>query len=294
MLAPFVYSYNSKVKLDRCDRCNGIWTPLAELLGLIELARLSQVLEPDVRALGEELLKHHENIRRWKTLGRLGEELGKPVPIGWRRPIGIILPIGTDQEVGESLWATYGIVLANFLVLAIFKSDSVALAMVGREVTSGHRFWTVGTAIFAHDGFLHVAGNMFFLWLFGAAVETRIGWRVYLGFYLGVGLVTNLLFLVLYPHATVPLLGASGAVSAILGIYVFLFPHAHVRTFLVRAIVDVPAWIFFGVWFFMQFVLAAASAAGELGGVAWGAHAFGFFAGFVGIYGLGRWWASGD
>ncbi len=142
------------------------------------------------------------------------------------------------------------------------------------------------TCMFLHGGWLHLLGNMWFLWLFGNNVEDRLGPIPYLFLYLVGGLVASLSHWVVTPTSTVPVVGASGAIAAALGAYAITWPWARVKTLVVLiifvTIVDVPALLVLGLWFVAQ-VLAGQESLRDAasGGVAWWAHVGGFVAGMA-------------
>lgn len=136
-------------------------------------------------------------------------------------------------------------------------------------------------SMFLHGGLLHLGGNMLFLWVFGNNVEDRMGAVPYLLFYLAGGLVATFAHVAVDPNSTVPVIGASGAVAAVMGTYLVLHPKARVHSviILIPPIVffrSVPAWGLLGFWFISQFAIDASS------GVAWAAHVGGFVFGVVG------------
>lgn len=135
---------------------------------------------------------------------------------------------------------------------------------------------TIWTSMFLHGGWMHVIGNMWFLWLFGDNVEDALGPVRYLFFYFAVGTVGALAQIFAMPESTVPMIGASGAIAGVLGGYAMLYPRARIATLitipLLWPVIDVPAWIFLGLWFVLQFLFPAP-------GVAWMAHVGGFIAG---------------
>lgn len=150
---------------------------------------------------------------------------------------------------------------------------------------------TIFTSMFLHGGFFHVGGNMLYLWIFGDNVEDTLGHGRFLLFYLLSGLAAALAQTVVSPGSTVPMIGASGAVSGVLGAYLLLFPRANVVTVVIFGlfirVVRVSALLVLGFWIVVQFVngLLAVSAAGLRGeaggGVAWFAHVGGFAAGML-------------
>lgn len=142
---------------------------------------------------------------------------------------------------------------------------------------------TVLTSIFMHGGWLHLAGNMLFLWIFGDNVEHRIGHGLYLVFYLVAGVVATFAQIMTNTESVIPTLGASGAISGVLGAYLVMFPGNRVTVFLLRILVPVPAFVAIGMWAVFQFIngLGAAAVTAETGGVAYMAHIGGFLAGVL-------------
>lgn len=142
------------------------------------------------------------------------------------------------------------------------------------------------TCMFLHGGWLHLIGNMWFLWIFGNNVEDRLGHLPFLVFYLGGGLLASMCHWLINPLSTLPVIGASGAVSATLGAYAITWPWARVRSlvflFLFVTVIDMPAMLVLGVWFLAQLGGALGNTQMELsGGVAWWAHVGGFVAGMI-------------
>lgn len=141
------------------------------------------------------------------------------------------------------------------------------------------------TALFLHGGWLHLLGNMLYLWIFGDNVEDRLGHVRYLVFYLLCGAGANIIQIVLRPDVALPTIGASGAIAGVLGAYLVLYPNAFVIAlvpiFFFVQLIRVPALFFLLFWFIQQFFLAALSPAGFQAGVAWWAHIGGFGLGLV-------------
>jgi len=130
----------------------------------------------------------------------------------------------------------------------------------------------VFTSLFLHANLVHLLGNMWFLWIFGDNVEDRFGHVLYLLLYLGAGIVGTVGFVLLRPHETVPLVGASGAIAGVLGAYLVMFPFRPVLAFAGFFLLPVPALLFIGLWFVAQFAVGDTN-------VAWEAHVAGFLAG---------------
>jgi membrane associated rhomboid family serine protease len=140
----------------------------------------------------------------------------------------------------------------------------------------GKNVWlAIVTSMFLHGSLLHLGGNMLFLWIFGNNVEDRLGRLGYAAFYLAGGFVATLAHVAVNRDSTVPSIGASGAIAAVMGAYLIWFPNARVRTIVIIILVDVPAKIVLGAWFVLQFFTNPNE------GVAWVAHVGGFTFGVV-------------
>jgi Uncharacterized membrane protein (homolog of Drosophila rhomboid) len=152
------------------------------------------------------------------------------------------------------------------------------------------------TSMFLHAGWLHLIGNMWYLWIFGDNVEDRLGHIRYLVFYFACGVGAGVVHILLNPNSTVPSVGASGAIAGVLGAYLVSYPFARILTlvpiFFFFQVIEIPALIVLGLWFVMQFfygtasLTATTSAAG--GGVAWWAHVGGFVIGIILVGRLAR------
>lgn len=147
---------------------------------------------------------------------------------------------------------------------------------------------TILTSMFLHGGWFHVLGNLWFLYIFGDNIEDHLGHFSYLIFYLVCGIAAALTDIALSPTSNVPTIGASGAIAGIMGAYVLLYPRARVQTLVVLIVFFtfwwLPAWVFLGYWFLIQFVattVMASSAHHQTGGVAFAAHVGGFVAGLI-------------
>jgi membrane associated rhomboid family serine protease len=202
----------------------------------------------------------------------------------------LFLPIRDLNPRGRFPAVTLGLVLANTVVflLGLLLPPDLQAELFGRggaipvEIITLHDFpprdvvpppFTVLTSMFLHAGFLHLLGNMWFLWIFGDNVEERLGsWR-FLVFYILTGVIGAVAQCVLMPASPVPMVGASGAVAGVLGGYVLLFPRARVVSFALFGLFSIPAWVFLSVWFACQFLLDESS------GIAWMVHVGGFLAG---------------
>jgi membrane associated rhomboid family serine protease len=157
----------------------------------------------------------------------------------------------------------------------------------GLQPTPVPVYLTLFTSMFMHGGFMHLFGNMLYLWIFGDNVESRLGHLRYTIFYLLGGVLASLAHVfttyALGGNPLVPSLGASGAISAVLGGYMILFPHRRVRVIMLRVLTTVPAIVAIGIWFAFQLIsgLGMLGGGAQEGGVAYGAHIGGFIAGLV-------------
>ena len=144
-------------------------------------------------------------------------------------------------------------------------------------------YLTILSAMFMHGGYMHLFGNLLFLWIFGDNVEHRFGSGTFLIFYMACGLVATAAQVMLDPTGVIPNLGASGAISGVLGGYILLFPRNKVRVIFFYMLISVPAWVMIGAWIFFQFIngIGSVAVAEGVGGVAYGAHIGGFFAGLI-------------
>lgn len=159
----------------------------------------------------------------------------------------------------------------------------------GLQKTPVPVYLTLLTSMFMHGSPMHIIGNMLFLWIFGDNVEDALGHIRYLAFYLIGGVLaafahivsTILIFGPESEEAMLPMIGASGAISAVMGGYIFMFPYRRVLVLLFRFLTYVPAWVAIGIWFLFQVVESLGVLGGGQGGVAYGAHIGGFIAGLV-------------
>jgi rhomboid family protein len=204
-------------------------------------------------------------------------------------PLRDIIPSRTTPVV------TIALIAINVLVFLYELS-------LGRAVDAFTLYWglvpaafswvAVLTSMFLHGGIMHVAGNMLYLWIFGDNVEDRMGHGRFLVFYLLCGTAAALAQTITQPDSVVPMVGASGAIAGVMGAYFVLYPKSRIVTliplFFIFQVVEVPAILFLGIWFLMQFINGLGSivtvAGGQsAGGIAFWAHVAGFVAGISGV-----------
>jgi rhomboid family protein len=167
-------------------------------------------------------------------------------------------------------------VMANATIPARF------LAWFGGGVPVEAAFLPLVTSMFLHSGIAHILGNMLFLWIFGDNVEDHFGHVGYLLFYLVCGIGSGVLHILFNLHSTVPALGASGAISGVMGAYLVLYPRSQILTLVFIFLIPIPAVLILGYWFLLQ-LISAVTSFGSIasGGVAWWAHVGGFLLGIV-------------
>jgi membrane associated rhomboid family serine protease len=230
-----------------------------------------------------------------------------------------MIPIGDDNSDRRTTpFVNWLLIAANVFVFVVFQGlgtnqrFTMAFATVPAEILTGKDiaeaipirdaygrtvdqlvleptpipvFLTLFTAMFLHGGLAHIAGNMLYLWIFGDNVEDAMGHLRYLIFYLLTGVLASLSHVFVTAafggNPLIPSLGASGAISGVLGGYIVLYPQRRVRVIWLYQILQVPALFAIGIWFLFQLISGAGMLGGSMGGVAYGAHIGGFLAGVL-------------
>jgi len=165
----------------------------------------------------------------------------------------------------EQIYGYYGFVPHEFIV-----------SLTSQWTLVPYNIMTMFTSMFLHGGFLHLTGNMLFLWIFGNNIEDALGHVRFIPFYILSGLVAAIFQLSYDPSSDIPMIGASGAISGILGAYLVLYPFARIKTLVFFFIVELPAILLLTIWFFMQILYST-----SMNGVAWYAHIGGFIFGLL-------------
>ena len=202
--------------------------------------------------------------------------------------MGGLVPLGdASRRPARVPLVTALIILVNALVfgLELMRGETFVMqwSAVPAQIISGHRWITILTATFMHGSWSHIIGNMIFLWAFAPEIEDAMGRGRYLVFYLVGGLVAMLAQVLADPHSTVPNVGASGAIAAVMGAFIVTYPRDQIRTllfvFVFARIRFIPAALLIGFWFLIQLFHAGAVAPVQTGGVAYLAHVGGFIFG---------------
>jgi len=201
-----------------------------------------------------------------------------------------MFPIGDDNSARRTVpVVTYALIALNVVFFFIELNGGDAFVMQWAFVPSRFLanpvgdFLTLFTSMFMHAGWVHLGGNMLYLWIFGDNVEDRFGHIQFAIFYLLCGLAATFAQLAFSMDSNVPNLGASGAVAGVLGAYILMFPQQQVRVLIGRVVTPVSAIIVIGLWIVLQFFSGIGSIANtaDTGGVAYMAHIGGFIAGFA-------------
>jgi|SRR6185503_11173774 len=201
-----------------------------------------------------------------------------------------MFPIGDDDSARRTVpVVTYALIALNVLVFVLELNGGDPFierwSVVPRRLTQnpGGDFITIFTSMFMHGGWLHLAGNMLYLWIFGDNVEDRFGHAKFTVFYLLCGIAATVAQVAISAGSSVPNLGASGAIAGVLGAYLILFPRGNVRVLMGRGVVPMPALMVIGLWIVLQFIngIGSITQSAETGGVAYMAHIGGFVAGLA-------------
>ncbi len=201
-----------------------------------------------------------------------------------------MFPIGDDDSSRRTVpLVTYALIALNvlFFIVELTGGDAFIMkwAFVPKRFMANPAgdFLTLFTSMFMHAGWLHLGGNMLYLWIFGDNVEDRFGHLKFIIFYVICGLAATFAQLAFSVGSDIPNLGASGAIAGVLGAYILLFPQGKVRVLQGQRVIQVSALIVIGLWIVLQLFsgIGSIAGAGQTGGVAYMAHIGGFVAGFV-------------
>ena len=221
-----------------------------------------------------------------------------------------MLPIRDDQPRYSTPLVTWFLIALNLLIFvfeasldqrslnALIHQFGVIPSHLGALLAGSHRFplavvaLPFFTSMFLHWSWMHVIGNMWFLYIFGDNVEDYLGHFKYLVFYILTGLIAMTAQVVINLHSTLPTVGASGAIAGVLGAYFILYPRARVLTWFFVFVVWIPAWIILGYWFVLNFLSGTATTLAmqgpNMGGVAFWAHVGGFISGALLVKAFGE------
>jgi len=281
ILEPFNYMYDSNIILDRCRKCMGLWTDPGEVEKLVRFMSIAKEMEP----FGETIANLKGKPGVLDDLATLCEELTKPCDIRALLYPKIILPL-SDENPREKfpfvtvslIFLNVGIFLLSFLFIKNIAGFFDRFGLVPAD------FFSIGTitSMFLHGGIFHLLGNMLFLWLFGDNVEDRLGFDLFLVFYLFCGIGAGAVHSLMNMGSEIPAIGASGAISGVMGAYFFFYPKVRIRVLIINRILPVPAFLLLGCWFVMQLIYGAiCQYVGGVCNVAFFAHIGGFVIGAI-------------
>lgn len=276
IMEQFNYAYDSNIFLDKCPSCGSIWADKGEVLK----AAIHNKGYPKLEAIGRKMTENATNMETLKDLSRTAEELKSSGIRALFLP-KIILPLSDDNPRICVPFVTISIILANILALIfgviaiIGGKDIISLALVSSNIIVGKNLHSLITSMFLHAGILHLFFNMFFLWIFGDNVEDYLGHFRFLAFYLLFGIFGGLLFTatsINTPLASVPAIGASGAISGIIAAYFLIYPNARVNILFFSKIIKAPAFLYIGWYILMQIIFVSIKSATGYEAVGYSAH----------------------
>lgn len=249
-------------EIDLCDGCGGVWFDHREW-------------------------DHLEALYDWPAEA---ERLNAPPTWGnWWLQFLVGLPTEFNIRPRRFPTVTVGLIAVCTIVFLIQLASPTGLVFLATrpdQVMAGREWWTLFTSMFLHAGWLHLIGNMYLLYILGDNVEDVLGpWR-YLAFYLGCGIVADLVFVLSGPHVTLPSVGASGAIAGVMAAYLLLFWRARLTFMFIIKQWKVPVWLWIGFWFALNLLMLALEwgQVDDMAGVAWGAHVGGFLAGLAFVW----------
>ncbi len=274
-MAPFNYAYDSNIFLDRCPRCDLIWADRGEIVKVAQYVKGNPTLERLGHALADretELAKYRDMADEAHAVGGQGRV---PVTGFW---IGL-LPLSDEEETTTFPLVTLLLILVNFAVFMLFGPSPELFedfGFVPDYFLGGRELHRLITSQFLHVSIFHLLGNMLFLWIFGDNVEDRFGKIAFLLIYLVLGAAGDVAHAFTTAATSVPAIGASGAISGVMGCYFLLFSQSRVRTVIGYYIVRIPAAVFLLMWLGLQVMFSLMG-----GPVAYAAHIGGFIAGMI-------------
>jgi membrane associated rhomboid family serine protease/Zn-finger nucleic acid-binding protein len=279
--------------IDECGRCRGVFLDAGELkhIRILKARRMRESAAKDAELL-QKIQSEQESKREWLERERERGRAPLEIESSWASRTNLLvfllgLPSEEDNTLKHVPYAVYWtmLVLIGVWLWQVFAAPVEvwhSLATVPNEILAGERLYTLVTAMFVHGGWLHVLGNLYFLWLFGDNVEDRMGSLWFVAWYLWWGLTSGMVSVLLSDPESraLPHLGASGAIAGAMGAYLVLFPRARIVTRLFGflfwgAVIKLPAWSYLAFWIAWQLFAVTM----RLGAVDWWAHIAGFGSG---------------
>jgi membrane associated rhomboid family serine protease/Zn-finger nucleic acid-binding protein len=279
-LSRIPYSPGSKLYVERCSGCKGVWLDAGEIKKVRNILARKVIMHRRLRRLNDVVRREQE---MWETyMERVAEEEDKRKvsTSEWLFMFLTRLPTEVWNPTRHVPKATITLVVINVFVFALqqfFKGSAAIhnLAFIPDQFRQGQHFYNVVTAMFLHGSMAHIAANLYFLYTFGDNVEDFLGWLNFTLLYLACGLTAQMSYFFSNMHSTIPALGASGAISGLIAAYMILFSRRKIFVMIVAWPVRIRA-VWCGVFWLLLQILGAAE--GRTG-IAWSAHIGGFIAG---------------
>jgi membrane associated rhomboid family serine protease/Zn-finger nucleic acid-binding protein len=282
-LKPFNYAYDSGIFLDRCPSCGGIWADRDETESIASFLKGN----PKLEKLGKSYLDHSKERQTWIDLKEASPTMMSNA-FYWQFLPLIVLPVGDENPRQHFPWVTMALILINIIIFiceVIFISDPQSFfnryGSIPVNIASGKNLYTLLSSIFLHGSLLHVLGNMFFLWIFGDNVEDIFRPFKFLVLYLTSGILGDVLHTFTHLASNMPMVGASGAISGLMGAYFVMFPTARMKIFFVKRVIYLPAALYIGAWISFQIIYGLADIGLSVSNVGFFAHVGSFVAGML-------------
>lgn len=283
VMKTFNYAYDSNVFLDKCQNCDGIWAEAGEVK---QIARFLKK-DPKVMVIAQDIVKRQQYINELHELADIGNTLRTHAHYSAFMP-KIFLPLNDDYQAEKFPVVNISIILVSVLVfllqLFVVQDPQAFLSRFGFNVS---QIWSIGliSSTFLHGGIFHILGNMYFLWIFGDNIEDHMGRIRFLVFYIASGIAACFLHASFYNGPNIPLIGASGAISGVMGAYCVLYPQARLQVLVFCRIIWIPASIYLTSWFLFQILYSIITlSSNAYYRIAWVAHVGGFIFGMLTAY----------
>lgn len=287
----FNYSYDSNIFIDKCPSCEGVWTDMDEIK---QIAKYNKG-NPKVDAMGKSVAEAYKRYLENKLKTEEFMDLGGKFSIGkfllWRVSL-FPIPLKDENPIKKIPVVTLSLILFNVIIflyqLFFVHEPETYVRLVGLTPSGAfqsNRLFTFISSMFVHGGFWHILGNMYFLWLFGDNIEDEWGSIKFLLFYLLCGIIGSLTFIGVHPNLNEPAVGASGAISGILGAYIILYPDVEVSAFWLGRIRGISAFGYLLYWVLFQALFGVIEICSKTPSyIAYWDHLGGFFCGVLIAY----------
>jgi membrane associated rhomboid family serine protease/Zn-finger nucleic acid-binding protein len=269
-LRQFNYAYDSNIILDRCSPCDLIWADRDEMRKVAQYVKG----HPTLDKLGKALAGFEEERAAFR------DDVEEKVPMLLMDAMRYgMVPLGDEEKVHSFALTTVLLILVNaaiFLILPRSTHTIQQLGFIPNVFFGGRELHRLLTSLFVHANFLHLSGNLLFLWIFGDNIEDRFGKARFIFAYLSFGVVGNIAHAIVTKHPYTPCVGASGAISGLMGCYLIFFPLSTIRVMAGSRTTRINAFFYLAGWFVIQMVLSLFESS-----VAYAAHVGGFIAGAI-------------